>query len=160
VAKGLVAGSNNVLNSSFTGSPTIWNFNSSGGMEDVLWSNSTVTGSVMSLIYSSNETWYGLYYDVLSENVTIISVTDAAHAPSGHSSDTFTLPSSTSKTTPENQYDVATLNLALQGTKTVLFPKYGLATLKTLKNLKEPESAKIADIRLHFVVCFSTAWRV
>jgi hypothetical protein len=76
VANGLVAGSNNVLNNiTFTGSPTIWNFNSSGGMEDVLWCNSTVTGSVMNFIYSSNETWYGLYYDVASGNVTIISFT-------------------------------------------------------------------------------------
>jgi hypothetical protein len=74
VSNGLVGGSDGLINSSgWTGSPAIYTYNSTGGLIDEIWHNSSALGAVLSLVYD-NGVWYGLYYDALSQNVTIISI--------------------------------------------------------------------------------------
>jgi hypothetical protein len=74
VSNGLAGGSDNLLNSSgWTGSPAIYTYNSTGGLADEIWHNSSAIGAVLSLIYNTS-VWYGLYYDGVSQSVTVISI--------------------------------------------------------------------------------------
>jgi hypothetical protein len=78
VSNGLVGGSDNYLNGygNWIGHPAIYAYSFTGGFGYKVWSNFSDTGAVLSLLYSAaNSAWYGLYYDVVSENVTIISIT-------------------------------------------------------------------------------------
>jgi parallel beta-helix repeat protein len=45
---------------------------------DEVWHNSSDVGAVLSLTYTGNGTWYGLYYDAVSQNVTVISVSGSS----------------------------------------------------------------------------------
>jgi parallel beta-helix repeat protein len=75
VSNSLVGGSDNLLNGAgWTGSPAIYTYDSTGGLVDEVWHNSSAVGAVLSLLYTANGTWYGLYYDAVSQNVTVISV--------------------------------------------------------------------------------------
>jgi hypothetical protein len=78
VSNSLVGGSDNLLNSSgWTGSPAIYTYNSTGGLVEEVWHNSSAVGAVLSLIYN-NGVWYGLYYDAVSQNVTVMSINSAS----------------------------------------------------------------------------------
>jgi hypothetical protein len=78
VTNGLAGGSDNVLNSTgWTGTPAIFTYSSIGSELDEIWHNSTDVGAVLSLVYS-NGTYYALYYDQISRNVTIMSITQAS----------------------------------------------------------------------------------
>jgi hypothetical protein len=74
----VMGGSDNALNTTtWTGSPIIITYNSAGGLMDVLWKNSSAIGAVLSLVANPNvnNSWYGLYYDAISQNVTLIKIT-------------------------------------------------------------------------------------
>jgi parallel beta-helix repeat protein len=75
VSNGLVGGSDNLVNGKgWTGSPAIYTYDSTGGLVNEVWRSSSPVGAVLSLIYTINGTWYGLYYDAVSQNVTVISI--------------------------------------------------------------------------------------
>jgi parallel beta-helix repeat protein len=80
VSNGLVGGSDNLLNSSgWTGHPAIYVYTSTGGFGYNVWSNISDTGAVLSFVYDPTpmgSVWYALYYDAVSQNVTLISVTN------------------------------------------------------------------------------------
>jgi len=76
VATSLAGGSDNVLNSTtWTGHPAIYAYTPTGGFGYQVWKNASDTGAVLSLTYNSNGIWYGLYYDAISQNVTLIKIT-------------------------------------------------------------------------------------
>jgi hypothetical protein len=77
----VMGGSDNALNTTtWTGSPIIITYNTAGRLVDVLWKNSSATGAVLSLVANPNmnNSWYGLYYDAISQNVTLIKITITA----------------------------------------------------------------------------------
>jgi hypothetical protein len=75
VSNTLVGGSDNLLNGTgWTGSPAIYTYDSTGGLVDEVWHNCSAVGAVLSLLYTANSTWYGLYYDVVSQSVTVIKI--------------------------------------------------------------------------------------
>lgn len=74
----VMGGSDNVLNTTtWTGSPIIITYNSTGGLVDEVWKNESAIGAVLSLVANPNinNSWYGLYYDAVSKNVTLIEIT-------------------------------------------------------------------------------------
>jgi hypothetical protein len=78
VSNTLVGGSDNLLNGNgWTGAPAIYMYNPVGGQLDEVWHNSADVGAVLSLTYN-NGVWYGIYYDAVSQSVTVISVGDNA----------------------------------------------------------------------------------
>ena len=84
VSNGLVGGSENYLHGNgFTGSPAIYTYTSTGSEVDEVWHNSSDTGAVLSLVYdAAGSVWYGLYYDAVSRNVTVTSISAEA-VPAG-----------------------------------------------------------------------------
>jgi parallel beta-helix repeat protein len=46
-----------------------------------VWQNPGGTGAVLSLIYNGNDVWYGLYYDAVSQDVTVIGINNSSSRP-------------------------------------------------------------------------------
>ena len=78
VSNTFVGGTNNLMDQtthSFTGNPVIYSYNSTGGMADVFWTNTTAVGAVFSVFYDASiGSWYGMYWDQNSDETTVFTI--------------------------------------------------------------------------------------